>query len=105
MTKTTFPINDRWRLSDDGKMQWVLEYRAGQSWQAKAFCVSNTGLLEIALPHNRITAPEYVLAALATLPDLYELGALKRISVGERHSIARRDRVLSDALNAPEQPI
>ena len=25
MTKATFPINDRWRLSEDGECQWILQ--------------------------------------------------------------------------------
>ncbi len=71
----------------------MLAHRAGQYRQAKAFCSLKTGLLEVALPDNRFAGPAYVLAALATLPDLYELGALQHISVGERRSIERRDRV------------
>ncbi len=81
MTKVTFPINDRWRLSEDGKLQWVLEYRAGQRWQAKACCGSKTGLLEVAIPQNRIVALAYVLAALNRLPDSYEPGALEQVAI------------------------
>ena len=72
----------------------MLEHRAGQYRQAKAFCSLKTGLLEVALPHNRFAGPAYVLAVLAILSDDYELGALQTISVVERHSTEQRERVI-----------
>ncbi len=47
MTNATFPINDRWRLSEDGKCQWILEKRKGERWYAKAYCGTKAGLLEV----------------------------------------------------------
>ena len=57
MTKATFPINDRWRLTEDGDVQWILQ-RANlkakhdrNRWQSVAYCGTREGLLEVALPH------------------------------------------------------
>ena len=44
MTKATFPINDRWRLSDDGECQWILQRANPKAkhdrnrWQSVAYC-------------------------------------------------------------------
>ena len=76
----TLQINDRWRLSEDGELQWILEKLSGKTWRAKAYCGTRDGLIGVALPHNRIAAPNTVLAALNRLPDSYEPGALERLA-------------------------
>ncbi len=80
---TIFQINDRWRLSEDGEVQWILEYRKGKNWRAKAYCGTKAGLIEVALPHNKIAAPCPVLAALSRLPEFYEPGAQDALVMDE----------------------
>ena len=75
-----FQITDRWRLSEDGALQWLLQYREGERWKNKAYCGTKAGLLEVAIPHNKVTAVGGVLAALNRLPDSYEPGALERLA-------------------------
>ena len=74
MTRATFPINDRWRLSEDGELQWILEKFTGKTWRGKAWCGTKAGLLEVALPKYNVAAPNTVLATLNHLPDAYEEG-------------------------------
>ena len=76
-----FQINDRWRLSEDGELQWILEYRKGKDWRAKAYCGTKVGLLEVAIPHNKVAAPRPVLVALSRLPEHYEPGALDALAL------------------------
>ena len=71
-----FQINDRWRLSEDGELQWILQQRRGKGWRSVAYCGTKAGLLEVALPHNRVAASRRVLAALGRFPESYEVGAL-----------------------------
>ena len=71
-----FQINDRWRLSEDGELQWILQYCEGKRWKNKAYCGTKAGLLEVAIPHNKVAAVGGVLAALSRLPESYEPGAL-----------------------------
>ncbi len=77
MTKATFAINDRWRLTEDGALQWILEKRKGERWYAKAYCGTRAGLLEVALLHHGVAAPAPVLVALDRLPEHYEPGKLE----------------------------
>ncbi len=82
MTKATFAITDRWRLSEDGELQWILEKFTGKTWRGKAWCGTKAGLLEAgALPRNKISVPNTVLAALNRLPDSYEPGALEQVAI------------------------
>ncbi len=78
-----FQINGRWRLSEDGELQWILEYRKGKDWRAKAYCGTKVGLLEVALPHNKVATPAAVLAALSHLPEFYEPGAQDALVMDE----------------------
>ena len=78
--QATFQITDRWRLSEDGDVQWILEKLSGKTWRAKAWCGTKDGLIGVALPHNRIAAPNTVLDALSHLPESYEPGALGRLA-------------------------
>ena len=71
-----FQINDRWRLSEDDELQWILQQRRGKDWRSVAYCGSKVGLLEVALLHNRVAASRPVLAALERFPESYEVGAL-----------------------------
>ena len=56
MIKATFPINDRWRLSEDGKLQWILQRENPKAkddrhrWSSVSFFGTLEGLLEVALP-------------------------------------------------------
>ena len=81
MTKATFPINDRWRLSEDGEVQWILQYREGKRWKNKAFCGTRDGLMDVALPHNKVAIVGGVLAALGRLPEHYKPGGLEQLYV------------------------
>ncbi len=78
-----FQINDRWRLSEDGELQWILQQRRGKGWRSVAYCGTKAGLLEVALPHNRVAASRPVLAALNHLPESYEPGALDALVMDE----------------------
>ena len=73
-------IDDRWRLSEDGTLQWILQYRAGKTWQNMSFCGTRDGLLGVAMPHRRITVPKCLLEALRGLPNRYEPGALDAVA-------------------------
>ncbi len=75
-----FQITDRWRLTEDGELQWILQYREGKRWKNKAFCGTRDGLMEVALPHNRVAIVGGVLTALSRLPEYYEPGALERLT-------------------------
>ena len=77
-----FQINDRWRLSEDGEMQWILQTLQGTRWRDRAWCGTRTGLLEVfALPHHKIAPPAGVLVALSRLPEYYEPGALDALAL------------------------
>ncbi len=76
-----FQINDRWRLSEDHELQWILQQRRGKGWRSVAYCGTKVGLLEVALPHNRVAASRPVLAALSRLPEHYEPGALNALAL------------------------
>ena len=41
-------LNERWRLTDDGQLQWLLQYRKGVRWQNKGYITSKADLLEVA---------------------------------------------------------
>ena len=101
MTNATFPITDRWRLSDDGEAQWVLEKYTGKSWRGKAWCGTKAGLLEVALPKYNVAAPNTVLATLSRLPNSYEPGALERVAI-ERLIDIPRWQMRPDFFPAPE---
>ncbi len=77
--KAIFQINDRWRLSEDVELQWILQVYSGGRYQDKAWCGTKAGLLEVVLPHNAIAAPATVLAALNGLPEHYEPDALAQV--------------------------
>ena len=81
MTEVTILITDRWRLSEDGDVQWILQQRRGEQWHSRAYCGTKTGLSEVALPHNKVAAPMAVLMALSQLPDSYEPGALEQVAI------------------------
>ena len=53
-----------------------IQYREGKRWKNKAFCGTRDGLMDVALPHNKVAADGGVLAALCRLPEFYEPGAL-----------------------------
>ena len=72
-------LNERWRLTDDGELQWLLQYRKGNRWQNKGYITSKAGLLEVALPHHRISAPAPVFDALNALPENYQPGVLDAV--------------------------
>ena len=55
-----------WRLSEDGELQWIVEQWRKPKWRPKAYCGTKAGLLEVALPHHRIAAPDHVIVALLT---------------------------------------
>ena len=67
-------IDDRWRVSEDDEIQWVLQKLEGGRWRNIAWCGTRDGLLDVALPHNNIAAPAGVLDALSGLPDTYQPG-------------------------------
>ena len=43
-------INDRWRITEDGQSQWILQWREGERWRHMAFCGTKDGLIGIAYP-------------------------------------------------------
>ena len=40
-----FVLNDRWRVSTRDPLQWMLQYRSGQTWKPLSFCVTKEALL------------------------------------------------------------
>ncbi len=56
--RATIPINDRWRLSEDGALQWIVQRENPKvkderhRWASVAFCGTREGLLEVALPRH-----------------------------------------------------
>ncbi len=41
-------LNDRWRIADDGRLQWILQYRYGEdaaAWRGRRFHVERDALL------------------------------------------------------------
>ncbi len=76
-----------WRLSEDGQLQWLLqrEYPKAKTkrdrWRSVAFCGTREGLVEVALPHNRVQPTEAASASLKSLPAHYETGALARLAM------------------------
>ena len=82
MTKTTFQINDRWRISEDGECQWILQRANPKAkderhrWSSVAFCGTREGLLKIALPHHGIIPSDAASRVLKSLPERYEPGKL-----------------------------
>ena len=87
MTKATFAINDRWRLTEDGDVQWILQRENPKAkddrhrWSSVAFCGTRGGLLTVGLPHNGVSLSDAASRVLNSLPEHYEPGALERISV------------------------
>ena len=77
----SFSINDRWRVNEDGELQWIIQQRRGDQWHSKAYCGSKAGLLEVALPRHRVLADGRLLAALWRLPEFYEPGALDALAL------------------------
>ncbi len=84
MTKATFAIiNDRWRLSEDGECQWILQRANPKAkhdrnrWQSVAYCGTREGLLEVALPHHGVTPSDAAALSLKSLPEHYEPGKLE----------------------------
>ena len=80
-------LNERWQLTDDGELQWLLQYRKGHRWHNKGYITSKAGLLEVGLPHHRISAPAPVFDALNALPEIYRPGVLNTVS--ERLALSR----------------
>ncbi len=78
----TFPINDRWRLSEDGDVQWILQRANPKAkddrhrWSSVAFCGTRAGLLNVALPHYGIISSDAASRVLESLPEHYEPGKL-----------------------------
>ncbi len=74
-------LAERWRLTEDGDAQWLLQKRIGERWRDKAWCGTREGLLIVALPHNRVAAAAAVLARLRGLPNSYTPEALEQLLV------------------------
>ena len=80
-------INDRWRLGEDGELQWILQRENPKAkherhrWVSVAFCGTREGLLEVALPHHRIIPTDAACRALQRLPETYRPGALAALAV------------------------
>ncbi len=87
MTKATFAINDRWRLTEDGECQWILQRANPKAkddrnrWQSVAYCGTREGLLEVALPHHGVTLIDAAALSLKSLPEYYEPGTLERLTL------------------------
>ncbi len=87
MIEATCPINDRWRLTEDGDVQWILQRANPKAkhdrnrWQSVAYCGTREGLLEVALPHHGVTPIDAAALSLKSLPEYYEPGVLERLAV------------------------
>ncbi len=82
--RVAIPINDGWRLTEDGSMQWILQ-RANpkakdvrSKWASVAFCGTLQSLLEVALPHRGVDPTDAACIVLRRLPAMYKPGALAR---------------------------
>ncbi len=78
-----FQINDRWRLTEDGELQWILQTLQGTRWRDRAWCGTRDGLIGVALPHHKVAVPAGVLAALERFPEFYEPGAQDALVMDE----------------------
>ncbi len=80
------PINDGWRLTEDGRLQWNLQRENPKAkskqhrWVSVAFCGSREGLLDVALTHHRIIPTDTAYRVLQRLPETYQPGALERVA-------------------------
>ena len=80
------PIDHRWRLSEDGSMQWILQRHRPKAkderskWASVAFCGTSQGLLEVALPHRGVIPSDAASYVLQRLPATYQPGALARVA-------------------------
>jgi hypothetical protein len=74
-------LNDRWRVTDDGQLQWILEVRKGRErskatgWRGRSFHTTRTHLLA---DIERLcgSAESNAMDALAELPTKYCVGGL-----------------------------
>ena len=41
-----FHLADGWRLSEDGRLQWILQRERGERWRDRAWCGTKAGLLD-----------------------------------------------------------
>ncbi len=84
--RATFQINERWRLSEDGELQWILQREEPKAkserhrWMSVAFCGTREGLSVVALPHHKVNPTDAACRALERLPKTYEPGALERVA-------------------------
>ena len=82
-----FQINGRWRLSEDGEVQWILQRHNPKAkherhrWVSVAFCGTREGLMEVALPHHKVNTSDAACRALKLLPAYYEPGALDALAL------------------------
>ena len=88
-----FPLNERWQLTEDGQLQWILQRKRlkvkheRSAWASKAFCTLSEGILDVALPHHGIIPTDAACNVLGRLPARDEPGALER-AIGEIFSEA-----------------
>ena len=81
-----FQITDRWRLTEDGELQWILQRENPKAkhernrWKSVAYCGTREGLLEVALPHHGVIPSDAASYLLKSLPQYYEAGALERLT-------------------------
>ena len=43
---TYLHLVDGWRLSEDGRLQWILQRKRGKRWRDRAWCGTRQGLLD-----------------------------------------------------------
>lgn len=69
--KMIVDLNDRWRVTEDGKLQWILQHKEGARWRSRSFFRTRLELLRDVGELCGDVDPQ-ILQALGALPPTYD---------------------------------